>query len=844
MANTTMTRRTPAAAWLAALLSVPVCAYSGTETNVIVIISDDHRYDAIGALGNPVIDTPHIDRMVSSGFRFDHTYNMGANTGAVCAPSRSMFMTGRNVSTIWGGSNISGVASLPSTLRGAGYTTFGTGKWHLNFDSLIGGFNVGEEVVTLGCIGCSATSHHQNQAAKNRSFQAVLNRISGGAVVGGQTRPGVHVSERFADAVLGFMGGQPASSPYFAYVSFTAPHDPRTSPPAFNLLYRDAGGVSTVPLPPEFATQTPIDRSAFDGNIRDEVLLNTIGGHTPANVAEELADYYGMISHMDAEIGRVLDGALVAEGLDPAVNDLGDLNNTLIVFTSDHGLAIGSHGLMGKQNPFEHSIRAAPLTFAGGVNGHPVPHGSSDALVYLSDMMPTILDWVGVQIPASVDGASLTGIIQGTQSSVRSSVYNAYRDLSRTVRSGDWKLMYYPALNRVQLFHLRGDPYELNDLSGDVSRRPRMETLGAELRQLEAEVNGPGSGLVPLEFFGSSDIDWEPASDVVDVGDVPAGNVVVAYNGGTSVVTAGGVTFQPLSFGSQFTGALSGRSTGDAGYDELLNTFTFGGGTETSLSLPGLVPGREYRVRAWFTDLRSSSDGRTMTFSDLGRVAVNGDLTAPTPSSVDVVGNLPGVDPPGFLGQYATGLFTAGNASGTLRLVTNGFGNVHLNAIAVEEVAGGSGVFCSGAPAQGTPCPCGNDNAGGPGGCDWGDPAFPGGALLSGAGTSSVAADDLFLVVTETANSFGIVIAGTEVAAGGAGSPVFDGLLCVGGQVDRLTSPLMASNHSAVAPAPLASLDQGAVAGTTRHYQYWFRSVGPCGQGANFSNGLSVAWTP
>ena len=204
-------------------------APSGTGTNVILIISDDHRYDAIGALGNSVIATPHLDRIVTSGFRFNHTYNMGANTGAVCAPSRSMFMTGRNVSTIWGGSSIAGVPSLPSTLRAAGYTTFATGKWHLDFGSLVNGFDIGEEVVTLGCIGCNATSNHQNQSAKNQSFNALLNRISNGNVIGGQQRPGVHVSERFADAALTFLGQQPAATPYFAYVSFTAPHDPRTS---------------------------------------------------------------------------------------------------------------------------------------------------------------------------------------------------------------------------------------------------------------------------------------------------------------------------------------------------------------------------------------------------------------------------------------------------------------------------------------------------------------------------------------------------------------------------------------------------------------------------------------
>ena len=657
--------------------------------NVVFIVSDDQRADAISAVGG-LVSTPNIDRLVNSGFRFRNTYNMGSNSGAVCAPSRAMFLTGRNLSAAWTSTSINGVASVPSTFKAAGYNTFGTGKWHQGQTAFTEGFDQGDDILFGANIGSSNTSNHLNTTAKNKSYTASLSHLAGGTITGGITEDGTHVSERFGQATVDFITAQTGAAPYFAYLSFTAPHDPRNSPEPFNSQYRDASGVATVALPANFATTTPVDRSALDGNIRDEILLSTIGGHTEANVKEELADYYGMITHMDVQIGEVIDEALRAEGLTPGVHDVDDLTNTVLVFTSDHGLAIGSHGLMGKQNPFEHSIKAAPLTFAGAVDGTPIPAGASDALVYLTDLFPTLTDLTGLATPASVQGASLAGIINGTETTVRDSVYNAYKGLSRAVRQDDWKLIYYPGLHKAQLFDLATDPNELNDLSADTGQWPRMEAMAAEMRLLESQLNAPGAGSVPATLFGGLQITWQAAQNAAGVGDIAAtgGEVAVALNGGNASITVGGVTFAPSDLGSgEFIGALAGRTSGDATYDELLNSMTYGGGTSTTLELTGLTPGRDYLLQIWYTDLReSSSDGRTMTFSGPGRVAVAGEETAPALSEADVIGNMAGTDPAGFLGQYVVGTFVATASSETLRLETNGFGNAHLNALLVREV--------------------------------------------------------------------------------------------------------------------------------------------------------------
>ncbi len=152
--------------------------------------------------------------------------------------------------------------------------------------------------------------------------------------------------------------------------------------------------------------------------------------------------------------------------------------------------------------------------------------------------------------------------------------------------------------------------------------------------------------------------------------------------------------------------------------------------------------------------------------------------------------------------------------------------------------------YCPGDGA-GTPCPCGNDNDGGPGGCDWGDPAFPGGGLLSAIGSTSVASGDLRLVATDVESDFGLFFAGHHRVNGGDGFLLFDGLRCAGGGVVRLAPPTVATGNQLTLPAPLQQLDPAAAAGGTRRYQYWFRTpVGSCSLGANLTNGYEVLWTP
>jgi arylsulfatase A-like enzyme len=247
-----------------------------------------------------------------------------------------------------------------------------------------------------------------------------------------------------ADGALEFLKRK-TDKPFFLHVNFTGPHDPLIYPPGYENKYKPAG----LKLPPNFLPRHPFDHGNFEG--RDEQLLPW--PRTKEDVLDELSVYYAVIDHIDKQVGRII-GHLRADGR---------LKNTYVIFTSDHGLALGSHGLMGKQNMYEHTIRV-PLVIAGPE----VPKDErSEALCYLRDLYPTICDLAGIVTPESVEGKSLKPVITGKQDAIYSEIYGYFRDKQRMVRNKRYKLIHYPHLDRYQLFDLQKDPHEVNDLSGD-----------------------------------------------------------------------------------------------------------------------------------------------------------------------------------------------------------------------------------------------------------------------------------------------------------------------------------------------------------------------------------------
>lgn len=451
--------------FLAASLSA-AAAPRANRPNVLVIYADDMNYRTIGSLSNPEVKTPHLDKLAARGTAFTHACIMGGLQGAVCVPSRAMLMSGQSLfhatanlvkQKDWRGP-VGPYALWPKLLSQNGYQTYGVGKWH-NGPALYQ-----EAFQNGGPVHFGGMADHYNTPVWDYHPSGSYPKEAA------KPRP-AHSSEVFADGVIRHLRERDKSKPFAIYCAFTAPHDPRQPPPEFKAMYPE----DKIQLPPNFLPQHPFDNGEL--KIRDEELLPW--PRTPQAIRKERSDYYAIISHMDAQLGRIFE-ALDKEGV---------TENTLIVFAGDNGLAVGEHGLLGKQNLYDHSIRV-PLIFAGPG----VPAGKrTDSLVYLFDIFPTLCGLVGLPVPASVDGQSLLPILRNPKRRQRAELVYAYRHVQRAIRTDRWKLIRYNAsgVQNQQLFDLKADPWEKADLSKQLSHRATFEKLDARLQELLRAAGDP-----------------------------------------------------------------------------------------------------------------------------------------------------------------------------------------------------------------------------------------------------------------------------------------------------------------------------------------------------------------
>lgn len=422
--------------------------------NILHLHADDHRADGLRALGNPLLETPHLDTLVARGTTFTHCYTMGSMVGAVCLPSRTMLLTGKSWLRIPDGRDKSADAShaLPRVLSRAGYETFHVGK--------------GSNEFTAGLAAFDTNLMHNDLPVE-------LRRGS---------------SERHADATIKFLRDRAAkgadAKPFYIYFAPPVPHDPRVAAPEFHGRYDP----KKIPLSPAFSPQHPFDNGEM--TVRDEQLAPW--PRTPEDTKRQLADYYACITGLDHHIGR-----LFAE-----LRARGEWDRTLIIFTGDNGLSLGEHGLFGKQNLYEFGGMHVPCVIAGPG----IPHARRDALVYLMDLFPTFCDVAGAKIPDGVEGQSLVPIIQGRAAKVRDVLYTAYRNVQRAVRDDRWKLIRYPQVDRTQLFDLVADPLELTNLAADPAQHGRLARMTSLLQQEMARYADPA----PLVVANPQPAAWTP----------------------------------------------------------------------------------------------------------------------------------------------------------------------------------------------------------------------------------------------------------------------------------------------------------------------------------------------
>jgi arylsulfatase A-like enzyme len=442
------------------------------KPNIVFFFTDDQRFSAIDALGIEDVRTPNIDKLAARGTLFTHAHIPCGTSGAVCMPSRAMLHTGRTLFHIEGaGESIPNEhRMLGETLQNNGYRTFGSGKWHNGRASYQRSFTDGDEIMFGGMADhWNVPVYHFDPTGRYDSRLALCreptksNRVS--MLPADHVHAGVHSSEILADATVKFIAEYDDDKPFFAYLSFLAPHDPRTMPERFLNMYDP----DRITLPRNFTGGHSFDNGSL--HIRDEELASF--PREPMETRRHIAEYYGMITHLDYELSRVVD-ALESKGI---------LDETIIVFAGDNGLAVGQHGLFGKQNCYEHSVRV-PLIFAGPG----VPQGSrSDAYVYLFDVFPTLCDLTGIDTPDTVEGESLVKAMGDPGKAIRETMYFAYCDSQRAVKTRQHKLVEYVVdgqNNMTQLFDLDKDPWEISNLAAEPGHEQQVDDLRREMARL------------------------------------------------------------------------------------------------------------------------------------------------------------------------------------------------------------------------------------------------------------------------------------------------------------------------------------------------------------------------
>jgi len=460
----------PKALIVALAIACASCLHAVKKPNVLFIFADDQCFETIGHLGITDIETPNLDRLMKSGTSFTRAYNMGSWSGAVCVASRHMLNTGR---FIWRAEQASKKAEderaagrfWSENMKGAGYKTYMTGKWHVRA-SAEKCFDVTRNV--------RGGMPNQTPAGYNRPLPGKPDPWSPyDPKFEGFWKGGKHWSEIVAEDAAYFLDEAKKhadKNPFFAYVAFNAPHDPRQAPKEFIDKYP----LSRIKIPANFLPMYPYkDKIRCPHSLRDEKLAPM--PRTEHAIKVNRQEYYAIITHMDVQIGRILD-SLEKSGL---------ADNTYVFYSADHGLGVGHHGLLGKQNLYEHSTRVPFI-----VSGPGIPKNTRiSSPIYLQDIMPTSLSIAGIKKPEHVQFNDILPLARGeATSSPYEEIYGAYLDAQRSITVGNEKLLVYPAVPVVRVYDILKDPLEITDIAKTQRGREIVAKLFPRLIKLQKKM--------------------------------------------------------------------------------------------------------------------------------------------------------------------------------------------------------------------------------------------------------------------------------------------------------------------------------------------------------------------
>jgi choline-sulfatase len=450
------------------LLLFTLPARAEEKPNILFLFADDLCHEAVGYAGLLDVETPHLDRLAASGTIFTDASNPGSWSGAVCVASRTMLLTGRGLwqaKAIYADTDQERVAGRlwPQLLAAQGYATYYTGKWHVRADAAKA-FEVTAHL-RAGMPKDTPEGYHRPHPGQPDPWDPADPKF------GGFWEEGTHWSEVVANDAVAFLEQAAADPrPFFIAAAFNAPHDPRQAPRSF----LDRYPLERIRVPETFLPEYPYkDAIGCGPGLRDEKLAPF--PRTEHAVKVHRREYFALITHLDAQIGRILD----------ALERGGKASRTYVFFTADHGLAIGQHGLFGKQNLYEHSLRV-PLVLRGP--GIPA-RGRVDVPVLLQDVMPTTLELAGAPKPSHVHFHSLLPLARGeTTRSPYPDICSAYLDLQRAIRVDGWKLIVYPEAGVTRLHDVAQDPRELRDLAADPAQAARKRDLFHRLLRRQREL--------------------------------------------------------------------------------------------------------------------------------------------------------------------------------------------------------------------------------------------------------------------------------------------------------------------------------------------------------------------
>lgn len=479
--------RSGAAAGLAATVSTPdtraaAQAQAGRRPNILFLMADQFRGDCVGADGNPVIQTPHLDRLASEGFLFHRAYSSTPS----CTPARAALLTGLSP---WhhGQLGYGRVAEQypfekPRALRDAGYHTFAVGKMHWHPQRNGHGYHR----VVLDESGREQTPEFRSDYRCWFMSQAPHLDPDATGIGWNDHRAAayalpeeLHPTRWTADVAVNFLEGYAGAEPFFMKVSFARPHSPYDPPKRWMDAYADA------PLPPaavggwaaKYAPRSDDTDSLWHGDLGPEKARHARQG------------YYGSISFLDEQIGRVL----------AALEMRGELENTLILFTADHGDMTGDHHLWRKTYAYEASARI-PMILRCPKGWETAPAGTRiDRPVELRDVLPTFLDAAGTEAPIPLDGKSLLELARNPEAAWRPWIdlehCQCYAESHNwtALTDGRRKYIYQFLDGQEQLFDLDNDPAELNDLAADPAH---ANELGAWRGRMIAHLEERGEAFV------------------------------------------------------------------------------------------------------------------------------------------------------------------------------------------------------------------------------------------------------------------------------------------------------------------------------------------------------------